>query len=121
MNYFLIYKTYNKMKKSILPALAIVVALAASAFTTNRNVNSNFFVYTSSLHTQAAVQSIGNYVSTTTSPCSGTTTNVCGVTLPTAEPVGQNPNSGDFSDESDNLWSSQQNHSPADDDINMKP
>lgn len=96
-------------------------AIGFSAFTNAKRVDSNFFVYTSSSHTQTAIQTASNYQSTTLSPCGGTTTNVCGVTLPTAEPAGQNPDAGELASEAANLWTSQQNHTPADGDIAMKP
>jgi len=97
------------------------LAIGFSAFTNAKRVDSNFFVYTSSLHTKAAIQNAGNYQSTTLAPCGGTTANVCGVTLATAKPANQNPDAGELADEADNLWTSQQNHSPADGDIAMKP
>lgn len=86
-----------------------------------KRANSNFYVYTSSSTAQADIQNINNYASTTSDPCGGTTTNVCGVTLSTAKPAGQKPVATEFSAESGNLWTSQQNHTPADGSVSMKP
>jgi hypothetical protein len=96
------------------------LAIGFSAFTNAKRVNSDFYQYTSSSHLQADIQNANNYVATASDPCSGAT-NVCGVTLPTSQTVGSHPIAGEFSDESGNLWASQDNHSAQDGNIEMKP
>lgn len=80
--------------------------------------SSNFYVYTSSSTAQADIQNINNYAAASDA-CSGAT-NVCGVTLATAEPLGSTPVASQFNAEKSNLWTSQQNSSPADGNISMK-
>ena len=111
----------KNFRKIALALVVAVIAIGFSAFTTKKNVNSNFYVYTSSSTLQADIQNINNYQATSTDPCGGTTTNVCGVTLSTAHPIGQKPVASEFNAESGNLWTSQQNHNPADASIGMKP
>ena len=105
------------MKRKVLGVLAIVIAVSASAFTTKK-ANSNFYLYTGGT-TQADVQNISNYSSIATDPCGGST-NVCGVTLSTSRPTGQQPVATEFNAEKANLWSSQQSHAAADGSIEMK-
>jgi len=107
------------MKRKFLGILAIVIAVGTSAFTTKK-ANSNFYVYTGSSTSQADIQNISNYQSLATDdPCSGAT-DVCGVTLSTSRPAGQTPVTSEFNAEKANLWSSQQSHSAADSNIEMK-
>ncbi|MCC8407731.1 DUF6520 family protein [Mucilaginibacter sp. UR6-1] len=108
------------MKKLIIPVIAIILAFGSSAFTAKKST-SNFFKYIGpAARTSGDVQSITNYQAQTLDPCADVE-NVCGVTLPTAKTVGQNPASTEFNAEKSNLWTSQQNHSPADDAIGMEP
>lgn len=109
------------MKRIIIPAIAIMLAFAGSAFTSAKRSNSNLFVYTGSSYAQTDIENINNYAASATDPCGGTSTNVCSVTLATAKAVGQKPASTDFNAEKGNLWTSQQNHSAADGSIEMKP
>jgi hypothetical protein len=109
------------MKRIIIPAIAIVLAFAGSAFTTAKRSNSNLFVYAGSSYSQTDIQTASNYVATSSDPCSGATNNICAVNLPTAKPLGQHPAAADFSAEEGNLWRSQQGASPYDDNIEMKP
>jgi hypothetical protein len=111
----------KNFKKIALALVVGAIAVGFSAFTSNKNVNSNFYVYGLASTAQADIQNFNNYAASSIDPCGGTTTNVCGVTLATARPVGQKPLSSDFSVESGNLWTSQQNHHPADGSIEMKP
>ncbi|SEN01499.1 hypothetical protein SAMN05192574_102182 [Mucilaginibacter gossypiicola] len=105
------------MKNKVLGVLAIVIALSASAFTTKK-ANSNFYIYTGST-SQADIQNISNYQSSTLAPCSGSS-DVCGVTMTTSRPAGQTPVASEFNAEKANLWSSQQGHAAADGNIEMK-
>ncbi|MBK0378544.1 DUF6520 family protein [Mucilaginibacter segetis] len=105
------------MKKLILPALAIGLAISTSAFTTNR-VAGAFYRYTSSSTAQSDIQNINNYVRDDNA-CGGGE-DVCGVTLTTDEGLGNTPDPTEFSAEQSNLWTSQQNGSAADVNIHMK-
>jgi hypothetical protein len=107
------------MKIKLLGICAIVIAISASAFTT-KWTTSTFFVYTGPDFTQSNIQNINNYAASSTNPCSTADANVCGVTLPHAENLGSTPLPADFTAESTNLWTSQQNGSPSDTHITMK-
>jgi hypothetical protein len=105
------------MKKMFIPAIAIILALATSAFTAKKTSGA-FYQYTSSSHAQSDIQNVNNYVRADVS-CGGSD-NVCGVTLATDEGTGNAPDPTEFSAESTNLWASQQNNSAADANISMK-
>src|SRR5579863_4101483 len=107
------------MKFKLLGICAIVIAISASAFTTKWST-STFFIYTGATFSQTDIQNINNYAASSTNPCNPADVNVCGVTLPTAENLGNPPASGDFTVESPHLWTSQQNGSPDDTHISMK-
>lgn len=79
---------------------------------------SNFYVYTSASTSQADIQNINNYVAAS-DPCSGSS-DVCGVTLPTAHTLGTTPVPSEFNAEKSNLWLSQQNNTAEDGNISMK-
>ena len=106
------------MRKLIIPAAAIVIAFGSSAFTAKKST-SNFFLYQGATRTQADIQDINNYVASASDPCNDVT-NVCGVTLSTAKNVGSTPATSEFNAEKASLWTSQQNHSPADGAIAME-
>lgn len=130
-------KLFNPIKNKVAATIALLFFVLLGAGTivamkapdakktptenNTKRANSNFYVYTSSSTAQADIQNINNYASTTSDPCGGTTTNVCGVTLSTSKPAGQKPVAAEFSAESGNLWTSQQNHTPADGSVSMKP
>ncbi|WPU94826.1 hypothetical protein SNE25_04730 [Mucilaginibacter sabulilitoris] len=111
----------KNFKRIALGLVVAAMAISFSAFTNVKRVNSNFYVYSSSSHLQGDIQNFNNYIATSSDPCSGATTNVCGVTLPTAQPVNSKPISSEFDDESANLWDSQTAHAPQDGNIDMKP
>jgi hypothetical protein len=103
-------------------ALGLIVgamAISFSAFTNAKRLTSNFYEYQSASHLQPDIQNINNYTATASDPCSATT-NVCGVTLPTAHNIGATPVSSEFNTEKSNLWTSQQDNSAADGNIGMK-
>lgn len=110
--------------KKIIPAFAIAIglalAMATSAFKENVKGNQNpyYYEYQGPDFTKANIQDANNYTRTSLS-CSGAT-NVCGVFLSVDEGTGNPPDASDFSTESSNLWTSQQNHSPADLNIKMR-
>lgn len=109
------------MKKFIIPAAAMILAVSFSAFTSAKQTTSNFYEYQSSSALQSDIQNINNYAATASDlDCSGTD-KVCGVNLTTARTIGQTPASSEFNAEKSNLWSSEQNHAPADGNIEMKP
>lgn len=109
------------MKKIIVPAAAIVMALSFSAFTSAKRVTSNFFEYKSSSLLQSDIQNPANYrAASSSAACSGSQ-NVCGVTLPTAKNINATPDATEFSNESTNLWDSQTAHSPQSAAVDMKP
>ena len=101
-------------------AIGLVLAMATSAFkeVSKGPVSLTFYEYTGSDFSQPNIQNINNYARSTNS-CSGTK-NVCGVLLSTDTGTGNPPNSTEFSAESSNLWTSQQNHAAADPNIVMK-
>ncbi|MFC0513119.1 DUF6520 family protein [Mucilaginibacter angelicae] len=107
------------MRKLFIPAAAIVMAIGSSAFTAKRTT-SNFFLYQGTTHSQTDIQNINNYVASATDPCNDVA-NVCGLTLSTAKNVGSTPTPAEFNAEKTNLWTSQQNHAPADAAIAMEP
>jgi hypothetical protein len=100
----------------MIPALAIALVFASSAFT-NKKTTTAFYEYQSSLHTSAAIQNIANYVRTG-SPC-GASANVCGVTL-TDEGANSHPDQTEFDNIKATLWGSQQAHESLDPSISMK-
>lgn len=108
----------------MMPAFAIIMglalAMATSAFkeVPKGNQNAYYYEYQGPDFTKTNIQDAGNYTRTTLS-CSGTH-NVCGVFLSVDEGTGNPPDPTDFSTESSNLWTSQQNQSPADLNIKMK-
>lgn len=106
------------MKTKLIGLLAIMIAFGASAFTV-KPTSSNFYEYTSGSLAKADIQNINNYVATSPNPCGGAT-NVCGVKLTTAHSLGATPVASEFSAEETNLWASQQDNAPQDDNIGMK-
>jgi len=106
------------MKKLIIPAIAIVLAFSASAFTT-KSGSSNFYAYVGSDFTQANIQNINNYQASETTSCPGVD-DVCGVTLATSKVDGSIPATTDFNSESTNLWLSEQANSAQDGHIAMQ-
>lgn len=108
------------MKKFIIPVIALVLAVGSSAFTAKKTTSS-FFKYSGATYLQADIQNINNYTAQVSDADCSDLTNVCGVNLSTAKNVGQTPSSTEFNAEKSNLWTSQQNHSPADGAIEMKP
>lgn len=108
----------------MIPAFAIVMglalAMATSAFkeVPKGNQNPYYYEYQGPDFTKTNVQDANNYTRTSLS-CSGAT-NICGVFLSIDAGTGNPPDATDFSTESSNLWTSQQNHSPADLNIEMK-
>jgi len=107
----------KKIKVSIFAVIAIVMAIAASAFTSKEaNVKSPealfFYEYTSSSTLQADIQNIANY-SRQSQSCSGSN-HVCGVLLPTDQPVGAQPVTSEFNAEKSDLWDSEQAQSSVD-------
>ena|ERR1700761_942459 len=107
------------MKIKFLGICAIVIAISASAFTTKR-ATSNFYEYTGLTYNKSDIQNINNYVASSSDPCNPADANVCGVTLTTAKTDGDTPVPSEFDAEESNLWTSQQNSSPADVHITMK-
>ena len=101
-------------------AIGLALAMATSAFkeAPKANVNQYYYEYLGPDFTQANIQDADNYTRTSLS-CSGTH-NVCGVFLSVDEGIGNPPDPTDFSTEKSNLWTSQQNQSPADPNIKMK-
>ena len=92
----------KKFKVSIFAVIAIVMGIAASAFTAKESVvkspNAGFFYqYNSSSTAQADIQNISLYARASQS-CSGSD-HVCGVLLPTDKPVGQQPVTSEFNAE----------------------
>jgi|SRR5665213_826931 len=110
----------NKMIPSFAVATGLAMAMATSAFreVPKESINPYFYEYQGPNFTQANIQDVDNYARTSSS-CSGST-NVCGVFLSMDEGTGNPPNTTDFSSESSNLWTSQQNHHPADVNIKLK-
>ncbi|MGZ3761018.1 MAG: hypothetical protein ACXVJE_18940 [Mucilaginibacter sp.] len=106
------------MKRQFLGLAAIAIAVSASAFTTANKFSTYFYRYTSSSHAQADIQNISNYVRQDLTCGDGA--NVCGVYLQTNKPTGQQPVTSEFNAEQSALWSSQQNGSPSDANIDMK-
>jgi hypothetical protein len=110
----------KKMIPSFAIAIGLVLAMATSGFreVPKENLNQYYYAYQGPDFTKTNIQDPDNYTRTTLS-CSGTT-NVCGVLLSIDEGTGNPPDATDFSTESSNLWTSQQNHSAADPNIKMK-
>lgn len=108
----------KNFQKLALGLMVGVLAIGFSAFTTVKRANSNFYVYTQTATDQLSIQTISNYVAATAACPSGS--NVCGLTLPTAKPLGQTPVASEFSAESADLWTSQDSGTPADLSISMK-
>jgi len=109
------------MKKIIIPAAAVALALSFSAFTSAKKVTSNFFEYTSSSLTESAIKNRANYQAASSDAACTASQNVCGVVLATAKDIGTLPDATEFSSQTSDLWASQQAHSPANGDIEMKP
>jgi hypothetical protein len=101
-------------------ALGLVLAFTTSGFreVPRENTNPYFYEYQGPDFSKDNIQDANNYVRTSLS-CSGST-NVCGVFLSIDEGTGNPPDATDFSSESSNLWTSQQNHVAADTNIKMK-
>lgn len=109
------------MKKLIIPALAIMLAVGSSAFTAKRTT-SNFFEYQGPDYSQTNIQTASNYKAVASSDQCDDVTNVCGVILETPKTLGQSPDAGQFNAEAAALWASESGHSgPTDDAILMKP
>ena len=110
----------KKMIPSFAIAIGVALALATSAFreTPKGNQNPYYYEYQGPDFSKTNLQEPGNYTRTSLS-CSGST-NVCGVFLSIDEGTGNPPDATDFSTESSNLWTSQQNHVAADLNIKMK-
>jgi hypothetical protein len=115
----------NKMNiQKMIPSFAIAIGLALAMATSGfregpkGNLDLTFYEYTGSDFSQTNIQDINKYVRSTNS-CSGSR-NVCGILLATDNGVGNPPNSTEFSAESSNLWTSQQNHAAADPNVVMK-
>ena|SRR3569623_382807 len=109
-----------KMIPAFAIAMGLALAMATSAFkeVPKGNQNQYYYEYQGPDFTKTNIQDANNYVRTTLS-CSGST-NVCGVFLSIDEGTGNPPDPTDFSTESSNLWTSQQNHLAADGNIKMK-
>jgi hypothetical protein len=109
------------MKKLIIPIVAILLAVGSSAFTAKRTT-SNFFEYQGPDFSKTSIQTSGNYIAVDSEDQCDDTNNVCGVILETPKTLGQNPDSGQFSDKQDALWDSESNHTgPTDAAVLMKP
>lgn len=105
------------MKKLILPAFAIALALGTSAFTAQKTTGV-FYRYTSSSLLEADIKNIANYEQNSASCTPGI--NVCGVQLATDNGEESQPEEAEFAIERNNLWASQQNSSAANGNISMK-
>lgn len=105
------------MKKLFIPAFALVIAFAGSAFTAKKTSGS-FYRYTSTSHAKVDIQNINNYVRDENGCDDGS--DVCGVTLPTDEGAGNQPDATEFSSESTNLWNSQSSGTAQDSNVIMK-
>lgn len=110
----------RKMIPAFAIAIGLALAMATSAFKEAPGVHQNpyYYQYNGGNFTMTNIQDPNNYIRTTLS-CTGST-NVCGVFLSIDEGSGNPPDATDFSTESGNLWTSQQNHAPADLNIKMK-
>jgi hypothetical protein len=110
--------------KKLIPVFAIamglVLAMVTSGFKEEPKGNQNpyFYEYRGSDFSNTNIQKPTNYIRASES-CSGSL-NVCGVYLNVDTGQGNPANSTDFSSESSNLLTSQQNHAPADGNIKMK-
>lgn len=109
----------KKIKVSIFAVIAIVMGIAASAFTPkevlNKSDNLFYYRYASSQTDQTNIQTISNYERSSLS-CSGTN-HVCGVLLPTDKSLGQQPDASEFNAEKGDLWTSEQAGTSVDPDI----
>jgi hypothetical protein len=110
----------KKMIPSFAIAIGLVLAMATSGFKEmpKGNMSLTFYEYTGPDFSQSNIQDINKYVRSSNT-CSGSR-NVCGVLLTTDTGAGNPPNSTEFSAESSNLWTSEQNHAAADPNIVMK-
>lgn len=101
----------KNLRMSLFAAVAIIMGIAASAFTTKEvpAKSSNlqyFYEYTSSSTAQSDIQNIANYARAS-DDCTGSN-HVCGVYLPTNKPLGQQPVASEFNAEKSDLWDSEQ-------------
>lgn len=110
--------------RNILPVFAIIIALAlafaVSGFHEGPSEKNTlyFYEYVGPDFSQANIQDPDNYERSSQS-CSGAY-NVCGVLLSLDEGMGNPPDPSDFSTESTNLWSAQQQHKAVNGNIIMK-
>lgn len=109
----------KKIKVSIFAVMAIVMGIAASAFTTKTPAKSPdtlfFYKYQLTSTTQANIQNIANYKRESLS-CSGTN-HVCGILLPTDQGANQQPLASEFNPEKTPLWDSEQASASVDPDV----
>jgi hypothetical protein len=111
------------LKISMIAVLAIIMGIAASAFSLkNTGVNSHadlfFYLYTSNSTAQADIQNISNYERDDLSCDDGA--HVCGVYLSTDKAAGQPPVTSEFNVVKPDLWSSEQAGSATIPEIEMR-
>ena len=103
--------------------LAVAGITSMSSFTHSGEGNDShnlgaFYRYKLTTYTESQIKSPGNYERAEAS-CSGTQ-NVCGVYLDTDNGTSSQPDVSEFNDIKNDLWSSQQAHSPALSEIAMR-
>lgn len=112
------------MKKYIAGISLLILVVLATAFTVTpqkdntENTNSYFYRYTSTSHTQAAIENRLNYARSTITCNDGE--HVCGVYLPNNAELDEPPSENDFNAVVNDLWSSEVAGSAASPDIIMK-
>lgn len=117
-------KLFKNKIKAVAALFAIVlgvsaaIAMKAPVKAHKAQTTSTFYVYTSSSLLQADIQNINNYEAASDA-CSGSS-DVCGVTLTTAQSLGSTPVTSEFNTEKSNLWLSQENNTAEDGNISMK-
>lgn len=108
------------MKKLIIPMLAIVLAVSASAFTPKKST-SNFFRYNGATYSSSDIQLASNYAAFESEDECTAEANICGVTLGAAKTIGNPPDGTQFNAEKSNLWNSQVLHAPQSAAVSMEP
>jgi len=106
------------MKKiSFLPLLALVIAVAASAFTTQRKTNDVWYTFTGTSFNDVDNYLLYESTESDESPGCSTLGNICAVQLPDN---GQTPDEGDFNVLKQDIVDAQAGHSSSDSRIQMQ-
>ena len=100
------------------PVLALIVAIAGSAFTSKKATGDVWYLFNSTNYSQ--VDDVTKYVNTESdvSPGCSTSGDICAIKLP--DSGNTNPDSGDFSGLQSAIQNSEDNHSASDSRIQMQ-